>query len=213
MVKRGAMRSPTYERRVVRLRGFAVRAAATLALAVAAGNPNGFAAPANAASNAPHVKIVTDSGSIVVALDKARAPKTVTNFLHYVDAKFYNGGSFFRAVPGFMIQGGNRPGERPTDPKLALEPPIRTGLRNTNGAISMARTAEPNSATSEFFIDDGDQPTLDGSMTTPGYAAFGHVVSGMDVVRKISHFPAENEMLLAPVKIVKIVRVPGPAKP
>jgi peptidyl-prolyl cis-trans isomerase A (cyclophilin A) len=167
----------------------------------------GTVGTARAAGEAQQVKIVTALGNIVVALDQKHAPKTVANFLQYVDAKFYNGGSFFRAGPGFVIQGGNKPRENPSDKKLELEPPIKTGLRNTSGAISMARTSDPNSATSEFFICEAAQPTLDGSMTTPGYAAFGHVVSGMDVVHKIARLPAENQMLVAPVKILKIVRV------
>ena len=145
-----------------------------------------------AATGGPRVKIVTQRGDIVVALNEKRAPKTVANFLRYVDAKFYDGGSFFRAVPGFVIQGGNRPRENPTDVKLALEPPASTGLRNRDRAISMARTSDPDSATSEFFICDGDQPALDGSPGNLGYAAFGHVISGMEVV---------------PVEIFKIVRV------
>jgi peptidyl-prolyl cis-trans isomerase A (cyclophilin A) len=168
--------------------------------------------PARAATRVTQVKIVTGSGTVVVALDAKRAPKTVANFLHYVDAGFYNGGSFFRAIPGFVIQGGNKSRERHTDPKLELEPPITTGLRNVDGAISMARTADPNSATSEFFICDGNQPTLDGSMTAPGYAAFGHVVRGMDVVRKIARLPADAQMLATPVRIVKIVRAKGTPK-
>lgn len=160
-----------------------------------------------AAAPAPRVKIVTTAGSIVVALDPKRAPKTVANFLHYVDAHFYDGGTFFRAIPGFVIQGGNRPNEKPTDPKVPLETPLRTGLRNTNGAISMARTRDPDSATSEFFICDGNQARLDGTASQPGYAAFGHVVSGMDVVRAIARLPVQGQMLTTPVTIVRIVRV------
>jgi peptidyl-prolyl cis-trans isomerase A (cyclophilin A) len=151
------------------------------------------------------IEIDTAAGKILVSLDATHAPKTVANFLQYVDRKFYNGGTFFRAVPGFVIQGGNHSRERPSDPKLELEPPSQTGLRNTDGVISMARTMDPNSATSEFFICDGDQATLD---QPPGYAAFGHVISGMDVVRKIANMPASAQMLLKPVKIITVVRVP-----
>ncbi len=168
--------------------------------------------PANAANAGknPRIEIVTSEGKIVVALDSKHAPKTVANFLHYVDGGFYNGGTFFRAIPGFVIQGGNQPHEQPSDPTLVLESPKQTGIRNTDGAISMARTNDPNSATSEFFICDGDQAMLDGDGTaaSPGYAAFGHVVSGMNIVRLISHQKAEGEMLVAPVQIVKIVRLP-----
>jgi peptidyl-prolyl cis-trans isomerase A (cyclophilin A) len=153
------------------------------------------------------VEIVTQYGKIVVALDRKHAPKTVANFLHYVDRHFYDGGSFFRAVPGFVIQGGNKTREAPDDPKLTLETPLTSGIRNTDGAISMARTSDPDSATSEFFICDGPQPALDGSPGQPGYAAFGHVTSGMDVVKKIVNQPAEEQMLTNPVRIVKIVRL------
>jgi peptidyl-prolyl cis-trans isomerase A (cyclophilin A) len=162
---------------------------------------------AEAAPVGTRVEIVTKSGNIVVVLDDEHAPKTVANFMRYVDSRFYNGGTFFRAVPGFVIQGGNRKREKPTDPKLVLEPPIGTGIQNKDGAISMARTSDPNSATSEFFICDGDQASLDGSMTSPGYAAFGHVISGMDVVRAIARMPADNQQLTSPVAIVKIVRL------
>ena len=157
--------------------------------------------------DAVRIRITTSEGTIDVVLDRTHAPKTTANFLHYVDTGFYNGGSFFRSVPGFVIQGGNKPLERPTDPKLPLEDPIRTGLRNVDGAISMARTREPNSATSEFFICDGDQPSLDGSMSQPGYAAFGRVTSGMTVVRNIANMPAENQLLTKPVTIVSIKRI------
>lgn len=153
------------------------------------------------------IRIVTTDGPIVVALDPVHAPKTVANFLHYVDAKFYNGGTFFRAIPGFVIQGGDKPKESPNDPKLTLEDSQTTGLKNLDGSISMARTADPDSATSEFFIDDGAQPSLDGSPSAPGYAAFGKVISGMAVVRKIARLPAQSEYLLTPVKIVTIERV------
>jgi peptidyl-prolyl cis-trans isomerase A (cyclophilin A) len=171
--------------------------------AVAAGSS--LASPAAPASEV-RVKIVTQRGDITVALDPKHAPKTVANFLHYVDAKFYNGGTFFRAIPGFVIQGGNKAREKPDDVPIPLEGPAATGIRNTDGAISMARTSDPNSATSEFFICDGNQPALDGPNGTPGYAAFGHVVSGMDVVRAIARLPAQNELLAQPVEIVRIVR-------
>ena len=160
-----------------------------------------------AATVGPKVEIVTSQGTIVVQLDAVRTPKTTANFMHYVDTKFYNGGSFFRAVPGFVIQGGNKPKESDSDTKLELETPAKTGVLNTDGAISMARTRDPNSATSEFFICDGQQPFLNGTAIAPGYAAFGHVISGMDVVRKIARLPVDGQMLLEPVTIEKITRL------
>jgi peptidyl-prolyl cis-trans isomerase A (cyclophilin A) len=175
----------------------------------------GFAVVSGSAEAAspPHpvyISIVTDQGPIVVLLDPVRAPGTVKNFLHYVDTGFFSGGTFFRAVPGFVIQGGNKDRESGADVKIPLETPLKTGIMNTDGAIAMARTADPNSATSEFFIDDGPQSFLDGTAQTPGYAAFGHVVKGMAIVRKIAHMPAEDQMLVTPVKILKIVRTKGP---
>jgi cyclophilin family peptidyl-prolyl cis-trans isomerase len=154
------------------------------------------------------VKIVTALGDIVVLLDEKHAPITTANFLRYVDAKFYDGGTFFRSVPGFVIQGGNRPRENDaTDAKIVLEAPASTGIKNKDGAISMARTNDPNSATSEFFICDGDQPALDGTANSQGYAAFGHVVSGMETVRKIARLPASQQILIEPVTIRKVTRV------
>jgi peptidyl-prolyl cis-trans isomerase A (cyclophilin A) len=163
--------------------------------------------PARGKAAGIQIAIVTNQGTINVALDPVHAPVTTKNFLHYVDVKFYDGGTFFRAIPGFVIQGGNKSRELPNDRPIVLEAPIKTGVRNTDGAISMARTSDPNSATSEFFICDGDQARLDGGMDQPGYAAFGHVTSGMDIVRKIAREPAENQMLAAPVKILKIYRL------
>jgi peptidyl-prolyl cis-trans isomerase A (cyclophilin A) len=155
----------------------------------------------------PKIRIVTALGTIVVLLDPVHAPKTVANFLSYTDKKFFDGGSFFRAIPGFVIQGGNKTRESPSDQPIPLEDPQTTGLRNVNGAIAMARTSDPDSGTSEFFIDDGPQRSLDGAPGSPGYAPFGVVVSGMDVVRKIVHMPANGEYLINPVKIIKIERV------
>jgi len=178
--------------------------AIALASALAAHGPTDAATPP---APRDRIEIVTQMGKIDVALDRKRAPKTVANFLRYVDARFYDGGAFFRAVPGFVIQGGNKVRERPTDPKLPLETPLATGVRNIDGAISMARTPDPDSATSEFFICDGAQPALDGAPGQPGYAAFGHVISGMNVVRAIVQQPADQQMLISPVRIVRIVRL------
>lgn len=162
---------------------------------------------AQAASTDVRIAIVTDRGEIDVALDPVHAPVTVKNFLHYVDGKFYSGGTFFRAIPGFVIQGGNKPHESTSDTPIPLEPPAKTGLRNVDGAISMARTSDPNSAISEFFICDGDQARLDGGASDPGYAAFGHVVKGMDIVRAIARMPASGQMLDKPVRIISISRL------
>jgi cyclophilin family peptidyl-prolyl cis-trans isomerase len=160
-----------------------------------------------AASQHPRVRIVTTAGAIVVELDPKRAPKTAANFLHLVDTKFYNGGTFFRAIPKFVIQGGNKQREAPTDSTIKLEDPKDTGVKNVDGAIAMARTTDPDSASSEFFIDDGAQPSLDAPPGQPGYAAFGHVVSGMSVVRAIARLPVNGDQLITPVQIIRMERV------
>jgi len=156
---------------------------------------------------AERVEIDTSLGKIVVVLDRRRAPKTVANFLRYVDRHFYDGGTFFRAVPNFVIQGGNKTKESPNDKPIQLEDPQTTGLKNLDGSLAMARTSDPNSATSEFFIDIGPQSFLDGGNGSPGYAVFGSVTSGMDVVKKIVSQPAPGQMLTTPVKIIKIDRI------
>jgi peptidyl-prolyl cis-trans isomerase A (cyclophilin A) len=91
---------------------------------------------------------------------------------------------------------------------IPLETPLKSGLLNVDGALSMARTSEPNSATSEFFICDGAQPRLDGSMTEPGYAVFGHVTKNMELVRRIARLPAPGQMLTEPIKIIRVRRIP-----
>ena len=106
-----------------------------------------------------------------------------------------------------MIQGGNKTKESPRDKPIELEDPQTTGLKNLDGSLAMARTSDPNSATSEFFIDIGPQAFLDGGNGMPGYAVFGSVISGMDVVNKIVAGQAASQMLVAPVKIVKVERV------
>ncbi len=163
------------------------------------------------------VAIKTSAGTIVVRLDAAHAPGTVKNFLHYVDTHGYDGASFYRTVRRAsepqsnieVIQGGLNPqAANPMIKPIALEPTSKTGLHNTDGVISMARTADPNSATTEFFIDIGDDRFLDaGGPTGPGYAAFGKVIRGMDVVHKIHQAVASGESLTPPVTIVSITRV------
>jgi len=163
---------------------------------------------AAAATGEVKIAIVTNLGTIEAALDPVRAPVTVKNFLRYVDSKFYDGGTFFRAVPTFMIQGGDQARESANDVRIPLESTLKTGLRNVDGALSMARTFDPNSARSEFFICDGNQPSLDSSMTQPGYAVFGHVTKNMALVRRIARLPTQQERLLTPVTIVRIRRIP-----
>lgn len=137
---------------------------------------------------AQNVKIATNMGDIVVQLDAAKAPKTVDNFVQYVKAGHYNGTIFHRVIVGFMIQGGGMTPdmkEKPTRPPIPLE--SRNGLSNVRGTIAMARTSIPDSATSQFFINVVDNNFLDATRSPDGngYAVFGKVVSGMDVVDKI----------------------------
>ncbi|HET8695412.1 MAG TPA: peptidylprolyl isomerase [Aquabacterium sp.] len=137
---------------------------------------------------AQNVKIATTQGDIVVQLDAAKAPKTVDNFLQYVKSGHYNGTIFHRVIDGFMIQGGGFTPDmqqKPTRPPIPLE--SRNGLSNLRGTIAMARTNVPDSATAQFFINVKDNGFLDAARSPDGngYAVFGKVVQGMDVVDKI----------------------------
>ncbi|MBP0589152.1 peptidyl-prolyl cis-trans isomerase [Paraburkholderia sp. LEh10] len=135
----------------------------------------------------PSVLLKTSEGDIRVELYPDKAPKTVANFLDYVKAGQYNGTIFHRVIPGFMIQGGGYTtsyAEKPTRAPIPLE--SRTGLKNMTGTIAMARTSDPNSATTQFFINTVDNAGLDyPNPDGNGYAVFGKVTSGMDVVKKI----------------------------
>jgi peptidyl-prolyl cis-trans isomerase A (cyclophilin A) len=172
------------------------------------------AAPRNAP--ATDVAIRTPEGAIVVRLDAAHAPGTVKNFLQHVDAHTYDNTTFYRTVRRSsepqskieVIQGGLNPqAPNPMIAPIQLEPTSKTGLHNTDGVISMARTSDPNSASTEFFICIGDNRFLDaGGPLGPGYAAFGKVVRGMDVVRKIQRAHASGESLMPPIRIVSIAR-------
>ncbi len=137
----------------------------------------------------PQVVITTNLGNITVELDAEKAPKTVGNFLQYVQSGFYNGTIFHRVISNFMIQGG---GFTPDFQKKQTNPPImneaNNGLKNLKGTIAMARTNDPHSATAQFFINVKDNDFLDYRSPTPrgwGYAVFGKVVKGMDTVEKI----------------------------
>jgi cyclophilin family peptidyl-prolyl cis-trans isomerase len=147
---------------------------------------------ASAAAN-PQVELRTTVGAIVLELDPAAAPKTVENFVQYVKDGHYNGTVFHRVIPGFMIQGG---GFTPDMREKPTRPPIRNeagnGLRNATGSVAMARTPDPHSATAQFFINVADNRSLDFRAPTAeghGYAVFGKVVKGMDVVNRIVKVP------------------------
>jgi peptidyl-prolyl cis-trans isomerase B (cyclophilin B) len=158
--------------------------------------PLAFATGVAFAAN-PQVDIDTTAGTIRVELYPEAAPKTVANFLDYVKSKHYDGTQFHRVIPGFMIQGGGFNGEfqqKPTRPPIAIESEqsVKAGLSNAPGTIAMARTGDPNSATSQFFINVADNQRLNFRSADPagyGYTVFGKVVSGMDVVNKIAQSP------------------------
>lgn len=137
---------------------------------------------------AQKVRLSTSQGDILVQLDKAKAPKTVDNFVQYVKAGHYDGTIFHRVIENFMIQGGGMTPdmrEKPTRAPIVLE--ASNGLSNVRGTVAMARTNVPDSATAQFFINVRDNPFLDAANARDGngYAVFGQVVSGMEVVDKI----------------------------
>jgi peptidyl-prolyl cis-trans isomerase B (cyclophilin B) len=138
----------------------------------------------------PMVTLHTSKGDIVVELDAEKAPVTVKNFLAYVDAGFYDGTIFHRVIPGFMIQGGGfTPDMQQKPTKEAIRNEAANGLENKRGTIAMARTSVVDSATAQFFINLKDNDFLDHRSDSPqefGYAVFGHVVKGMDVVDAIA---------------------------
>ena len=142
------------------------------------------------------VKLATSMGDIVIELEHDKTPKTVDNFVQYVKAGHYDGTIFHRVIENFMIQGG---GMKPDMSEKATRAPIplesRTGLANLRGTVAMARTMDPNSATAQFFINLKDNAFLDqpNSQDGNGYAVFGKVVSGMDVVDKIKAVPVGNK--------------------
>jgi len=137
----------------------------------------------------PVVEVVTNHGTFVIALDSQRAPKSVENFLAYVDAKHYDGTIFHRVISNFMIQGGGYDQnleKRPT--RAAIQNEADNGLKNSRGTVAMARTNDPHSATAQFFVNVTDNAFLDHQGKDAqgwGYAVFGRVTEGMDVVDKI----------------------------
>ncbi len=147
------------------------------------------------AADAPKVRLSTSAGDIVLELQPDKAPKSVENFLQYVRDKHYDGTVFHRVIDGFMIQGGGFTADlqqKPTRAPIPLE--ASNGLKNDRGTIAMARTANPNSATAQFFINlVNNNPLNAPSPDGHGYAVFGKVVSGMDVVDKIKGVAVGNQ--------------------
>ncbi len=143
------------------------------------------------AQAAPRVVMQTSMGKIVLELDAEKAPVSVENFLAYVDDKFYDGTIFHRVIPNFMIQGGGfDTGRKQKETRAPIKNEAKNGLKNDRGTIAMARTGDPNSATAQFFINVVDNANLDYPRPDGhGYAVFGKVVEGMDVVDKIKDVP------------------------
>ena len=162
------------------------------------------------------VVLTTGLGKIELQLDQAHAPLATANFIQYVSDGFFDGGGFFRTVTSTnqpldkvkiaVIQATANPERKETGPPIKLERTSVTGLKHKDGTVSMARSA-PDTATIDFFICIGDQPELDfGGKRNPdgqGFAAFGKVVNGMDIVRKIHQSKAQGQQLTPPIKILK----------
>lgn len=175
-----------------------------------------FASLGLGAAPKPKVKLVTSMGVIVLELEPQAAPKTVENFLKYVQKGQYKGTIFHRVIPGFMIQGGGYVdylGKKRTDASIPNEADraMAAGLKNKRGTVAMARTPDPHSAAAEFFINVVNNPSLDfkgkASDKTWGYCVFGKVVQGMDVVDRIKAVKTSNkrsDFLNLPVKPVLI---------
>ena len=172
------------------------------------------------------VRLVTSMGPITLALDAKRAPKTVANFMAYVDDGRLDGTQFYRSArrtgdpkSGFVQGGVGTDARRMLDP-LPLESTAQTGIKHTDTTISMAHGTNPDGANCNFSIMVGDNPSLDARGSFLGFAAFGHVVSGMEVVKRILAQPTgggsgamKGQMLLQRVRIVKAIRMDGTAHP
>ncbi|WP_315764813.1 peptidylprolyl isomerase [Sphingomonas sp. Y38-1Y] len=186
-------------------------------------------APRVAAAREPavvRVRIVTPVGAIIVALDARRAPATTANFLAYVDDERFDGTRFYRAArskakPGTgFIQGGIQTDARRILPPFPLETTDKTGIRHVDGAISMARGASPKAAGGNFVLCVGASPQMDARPGYLGYAAFGKVVAGMAVAKRILAVPTgggfdamKGQMILRPIPIIRVERMDGVKKP
>ena len=196
---------------------WAVGLAAVIVVATAAGGADqegGTPVAANPAGN-PVVLMTTSQGDIKIELDKEKAPVTVANFLVYVNEKFYDGTIFHRVIPAFMIQGGGFDKDmQQKKAKAPIKNEAGNGLKNLNGTLAMARTSDPNSATAQFFINTKDNAFLDHRNETPqgyGYAVFGKVIEGQDVVKKIEQVQtttkAPHENVPVTAVVIESVRV------
>jgi cyclophilin family peptidyl-prolyl cis-trans isomerase len=154
--------------------------------------------------NSDKVKLETTTGDIVIELYPSKAPITVANFKTYVKEGFYDNTIFHRIIAGFMVQGGGMDAngnEKQTHSPIKLE--SKNGLSNKKGTIAMARTTVPDSATAQFFINVADNTFLDYGSRDEGYAVFGKVIQGYDIVEKMSKVKTSNEQPISQIKIIK----------
>jgi len=155
------------------------------------------------------VRMETNKGVITLELDGNKAPETVANFVEYAKAGFYDGTIFHRVIGGFMIQGGGFTADmKQKRTRTPISNEAANGLKNTTGTIAMARTSDPHSATSQFFINVKDNGFLDHSAPTPqgwGYCVFGKVTDGMDVVHTIEHVQTGNRSGMQDVPLSDVV--------
>lgn len=165
-----------------------------------------------------NLEMKTTAGTIEIELFNDKAPISAKNFESYVKAKFYNGTIFHRVIPGFMIQGGGMDANMVEKKnKSPIPNEANNGLKNERGTLSMARTNDPNSATSQFFINVGNNDSLNYSRSNPGYAVFGKVTKGMNIVDQIVRVPTGNygmhqNVPKQPVKILSVTIKPTKAK-
>lgn len=168
-----------------------------------------LAVPAAAETPSPTVKMETSMGDVVLRLDAAKAPETVANFLEYVKAGFYDGTVFHRVINNFMIQGGGMTADmKEKTTRKPIKNEAANGLKNAKYSVAMARTSDPHSATAQFFINVKDNDFLDYKASTPqswGYAVFGKVVEGQDVVDKIKAVPTGNKGMHQDVPVEPVI--------
>jgi peptidyl-prolyl cis-trans isomerase A (cyclophilin A) len=193
--------------------------AASLSLSFAAETPAKPPAPAEAAPSAasPRVQVVTSMGSFTLELNAERAPLTVAHFLKYVDQGHYTGTIFHRVVANFVIQGGGfDTNGKPVPAPVKVINESGNGLTNQRGTLGMARSQDPHGGDAQFYLNLYDNEALDPNKTRWGYAVFGKVVQGMEVVDKIGNVPTgarglfKEDSPLQPVVIERIERVAGP---
>jgi cyclophilin family peptidyl-prolyl cis-trans isomerase len=178
-----------------------------------------LASTGQALADNPKVRMETTAGTITIELYPDQAPKSVENFLAYVDEGYYDGTVFHRVIDGFMIQGGGFTDDLQKKPaKDAIENEADNGLKNERGTVAMARTGDPHSATSQFFINHKDNDFLNHSGKNPrgwGYAVFGKVTDGMEVVDKIATAPTggkgpfPTDVPKSTIVIEKVTRIDG----